>query len=118
MKRTDIKKDIQSFLEIHGCAIALQIINDFEVDDGRYISDCINQLCEDQIIIKKIYRGFDFYILPGNESEVKRKIRITKKYIIEIVKEHGPIMGRSLVQKIKDNYNYVISANYCRLPGN
>ena len=109
MLKAEIKQEIKDFLKIHGCALGIQIIKNFNIDDARYITNCIEQLILKDEIKKIFYRGFDFYVLRGNELEVKRKIRILKKYIEKVVSKYGPLRAKPLVKKIRDEYDYTVS---------
>ncbi len=109
-KTETIYKGILDYLDIHGCGLRSQIINSFNEENGWYHSNCLNHLVHRKQVIKQLYRTFDFYILPGNESEIKRKIRVLQRYILECVGRFGPIKGRPLVEKIKENYDVFVNS--------
>ncbi len=104
-----IKDKIIDCLSIFGCALFSQLLEYIDLDDARYASNPLKELLREKKISKTLYRGFEFYILPGNESEVKRKIRVLKFYIEETIKNHGPLRSKPLVQLIKEEFDYVVS---------
>lgn len=110
MKKDNIKNQILECLNTFGCALQSQILNYLNLEDARYCTDSIKDLLNESKIMKILYRGFDFYIIPGNESEVKRKVRVIKSYIKDIVKNYGPIRSKQLATKLKENFGYHISS--------
>ena len=101
---------ILEFLSINYCALSSQIINDFKVNDSRYISDCLNQLIQKKKINKVLYKGLKFYVIPGNETEIINKVKLVQSYILDITKNYGPIKSKPLVNKIKEQQpeNYTL----------
>jgi hypothetical protein len=105
MNNLEIKQKVLEYLKIHGCALLSQLMEPFEFEDSRYLTNNLMELIERNKVRKILYRRFHFYIISGNEGEVKRKIRLIKKYIKEIIREFGPIRAKFLVKKIRNIYN-------------
>ncbi len=104
-----IKINILECLETHRCALASQILDYVDSENVGNISRPLNQLLEENKISKLFYRGFDFYVITGKESEVKSKIRVIKTHILDVINEYGPIKAKKLVNYVRDKYNSSIS---------
>ncbi|MGQ4876035.1 MAG: hypothetical protein ACP6IY_18370 [Promethearchaeia archaeon] len=101
-----IKKRIIEYLKSNGCALQSQLKNYLGLEDSRYMVVPLKELLNENIITKVLYRRAIFYTIIGNEQEVKRKVRLLKMYIIEIIKKFGPIRSQNLAKKIKEYYDY------------
>ncbi|MFW9970565.1 MAG: hypothetical protein ACFFDF_10215 [Candidatus Odinarchaeota archaeon] len=104
MNKDKIKEKIVEYLHERGCALKSQITKFLGIDDARYITAPLNELLEERVVLKIIYKRFKFYVMTRNEVEIKRKIKNVKDYILESIQLFGPIKAKKLVNKIRENY--------------
>jgi hypothetical protein len=81
----------------------------FEFEDSRYLYNNLEELLNTGRIEKVLYRRFNFYVLTDNKGEVRRKVRLIKKYIKKTLDDFGPLKAKQLVKKIQIMYNYNVS---------
>lgn len=104
MEKTIIKEKIVEYLLERGCALKSQISKFIGIDDARYLTAPLNELLEEQVVLRIIHKRFKFYVMTRNEVEIKRKIKSIKNYILESIQIFGPIKAKKLVNKIRKNY--------------
>ena len=104
MEKKIVKEKVVEYLLSSGCALRSQISKYLELNDTRYLTVPLNELLEEKVVLRMIYKRFKFYVITRNEVEIKRKIKSIKKYILESIQLYGPIKAKKLVEKIRDNY--------------
>jgi len=108
--KADLKNKIIEYLRKNGCGLYYQIVKYLQISDTRYISSPLDELLEEKMVEKVKYKGYYFYVISRNDSEIKKKVKLIRKYIIDVVHRKGPLKSRKIAYFIEKDYECEVTS--------